>query len=80
MGQSQITRGRIDLVYKVLGGWKIVDFKTDRAASPSETESLRVKYRDQVIAYTQYWSDLTSERVKAAGLWATDPGTWIELA
>jgi ATP-dependent helicase/nuclease subunit A len=79
MGQSQIERGRIDLVYSVLGGWKIVDFKTDRAGSPSEIESLRKRYGDQVRAYARYWNELAGERVRSTGLWSTDPGIWIEV-
>jgi len=79
MGQESITRGRIDLVYRVIGGWKIVDFKTDRAATPAEAQALRMKYRDQVLAYAQYWTDLTGERVKSTGLWSTDPGTWLDV-
>jgi ATP-dependent helicase/nuclease subunit A len=79
MGQTQIERGRIDLVYRVLGGWKIIDFKTDRAGSPSEIESLRKRYGDQVRAYARYWNELAGGRVKSAGLWSTDPGIWIKV-
>ena len=79
MGQTEIARGRIDLVYRVPGGWKIVDFKTDRAGSPSEIETLRKRYGHQVRAYVRYWTGLGGERVRSAGLWATDPGVWIEI-
>ena len=79
MGQDQITRGRIDLVYRIKGGWKIVDFKTDRAGSPAEIEVIRTRYGDQVRAYVRYWTELTGERIKSSGLWATDPGIWIEV-
>lgn len=80
LGQPEIVRGRIDLVYRVLGGWKIVDFKTDRADTPSALESVRSQYADQVSAYTKYWAELSGERVRSAGLWITDPGTWIEIS
>jgi ATP-dependent helicase/nuclease subunit A len=79
MGNTEIARGRIDLVYRVLGGWKIVDFKTDRASSPADIESLRMRYGDQVRAYARYWKQLAGERIKATGLWSTDPGIWIDI-
>ena len=79
MGQSEIARGRIDLVYRVLGGWKIVDFKTDRAVSATEEERLRKQYGNQVSAYAKYWTDLSGESVAAAGIWSTDPGSWIPI-
>ena len=79
LGQTEIERGRIDLVYRVMGGWKIVDFKTDRAGSPAEIEAIRNRYGDQVRAYVRYWADLAGQRVTSSGLWATDPGVWIEV-
>ena len=79
MGQPSVTRGRIDLVFKVTGGWQIVDFKTDRATTPTEVERLRSRYGDQVRAYRQYWESLTSTEVRTAGLWTADPGIWIEI-
>ena len=79
MGQTSVTRGRIDLVFKVTGGWQIVDFKTDRATTPTEVERLRSRYGDQVRAYRQYWESLTSTEVRTAGLWTANPGIWIEI-
>ncbi len=79
MGQTQVTRGRVDLVYRVVGGWRIVDFKTDRTHSEAETQHLRSRYGDQVRAYAKHWTELSGERVRSAGLWATDPGVWIEI-
>ena len=76
---SVIQRGRIDLVYKVDGGWKIVDFKTDSASNQSEVDHLVRHYGDQVAQYARHWSDITGEPVVAKGLWLTSLHRFVEI-
>lgn len=65
----EITRGVIDLAYRLNGSWRIVDYKTDPAATREESEQLRQKYAHQVKAYKRYWEDITGEKVSSADIW-----------
>ncbi len=62
-------RGVIDLVYRIDGAWKIVDYKTDIAATASEVERLLLKYDAQVQEYATYWRRITGEPVAQASIW-----------
>ena len=78
MGVS-ISRGRIDLVYRVKGGWRIVDFKTDRARTPAEQAALVRHYAGQVQAYAKHWQAITRQSVVDTGLWSTETGVWLPI-
>src|SRR5690606_16978556 len=65
----EITRGVIDLAYRLNGSWRIVDYKTDSAATREESEQLRRKYAHQVAAYKRYWEEITGEGVSSADIW-----------
>ncbi len=78
MGVS-ISRGRIDLVYRIKGGWCIVDYKTDRAVTPVEQAALVHHYADQIRAYAKHWQAITGHNVTEAGIWSTETATWLPL-
>lgn len=79
LGKTSILRGRIDLVYRVKGGWTIVDFKTERVRTPSEQAALVRHYRNQVRAYSRTWRQLCGQNVVEAGIWSTETGTWLPI-
>lgn len=74
VGASQdnsIQRGMIDLVYRITGGWKIVDYKTHAALTPSLTDT----FARQVAVYADHWEAVTGEKVAERGIWlATSNG------
>ncbi|MFH1572032.1 MAG: UvrD-helicase domain-containing protein [Gemmatimonadota bacterium] len=72
-------RGYIDLVYRVTGGWKLVDYKTDEADGPEAVAGLAERYRPQVEAYAAHWEALSGEPVVERGLWLTGRGLWVPL-
>jgi ATP-dependent helicase/nuclease subunit A len=76
---STVVRGRIDLIYRVDGGWKLIDFKTDAAATQEEVLRVVDRYRDQVAAYGRYWSQITGERVVEQGLWLTHLDQYVPI-
>ena len=79
MGTS-ISRGRIDLVYRVKGGWQIVDYKTDRASTPTEQAALVRHYASQIQAYGKHWQAITRQTVVESGIWSTETSTWLPLS
>ena len=64
-----VVRGVIDLVYRVNGAWKIVDYKTDAATTSADVERLLLRYERQVQEYASYWRSITSEPVARASIW-----------
>lgn len=62
-------RGVIDLVYRVNGDWKIVDYKTDAAPTQADVERLLLRYEPQVREYADYWHRITGEKVGRASIW-----------
>ena len=72
-----ILRGFIDLVYRDSTGWHIVDYKTDRIASPSDVQSLSDDhpYAQQVRLYAAAWRACTGMSVADAGLWFAETDT-----
>jgi ATP-dependent helicase/nuclease subunit A len=67
-----VRRGVIDLVYRIEGGWKIVDYKTHRDL----TGELLQVFALQVNAYATHWEAVSGESVIERGLWlATSDGT-----
>ncbi|WP_105013396.1 UvrD-helicase domain-containing protein [Salinibacter sp. 10B] len=80
---EQILRGDIDLLYRRDDTWTLVDFKSDRV---DDAEGLATalgpnhKYRRQVRAYVEAWTDVTGEPVGTSGLWFADAGTFVSDA
>ncbi|MCC7263378.1 MAG: UvrD-helicase domain-containing protein [Candidatus Latescibacteria bacterium] len=66
-GQGGV-RGTLDLVFRVAGGWKIVDYQ-------NETQSERAALEAGVRA----WQKLAGEPVVARGVWHPETGIWQEL-
>jgi ATP-dependent helicase/nuclease subunit A len=71
-GVPTVLTGVIDLVHRAGGGWKIVDYKTDRDGA----EGLSAKYAGQIAEYERAWrrfvpdtvvSMLVSTRVEGRG-------------
>ncbi len=48
-----LVEGKIDLLYEDAGGWQIVDWKTDRAATAAERREREETYRPQLAAYEE---------------------------
>ncbi|HEX7071065.1 MAG TPA: 3'-5' exonuclease, partial [Rhodothermales bacterium] len=66
-----LIRGKIDLIYRVPSGWKIVDYKTDVDAASGQLPLELVHYANQVRRYAEFWRDVTGEAVVGAGLYGT---------
>ena len=63
-GQGGV-RGTLDLVFRVAGGWKIVDYQ-------NETQSERAALE----AGARIWQKLAGEPVVKRGVWHTEAGIW----
>ena len=61
-----LLQGVIDLVYRVEGGWEIVDYKTD--GLDDDPYRLISRHAPQLRLYSRYWNDISGERVGRAGL------------
>jgi ATP-dependent exoDNAse (exonuclease V) beta subunit len=55
---SRIDSGRIDLLYRLKNGWKLIDFKTDELRDQEALEGAVEEYRPQVTRYAQAVRDL----------------------
>jgi ATP-dependent helicase/nuclease subunit A len=62
---KRVRRGVIDLVYRVDGGWKIVDYKTYIELTPELTK----RFTRQVTEYAEHWETISGEAVVERGLW-----------
>ncbi|MBT5872567.1 MAG: UvrD-helicase domain-containing protein [Candidatus Latescibacteria bacterium] len=78
-GIATLMRGRIDLIYRVGGGWKMVDYKTDGAQDSETVDALTVRYGPQVTQYADHWQNLTGEDVLQKGLWLTDISQYVPI-
>lgn len=67
-GHLFIVKGVIDLIYKINGRWKIVDYKTDHPTDPEHFKLLEDFYQDQISFYKQAWEDMTGEVVESTKL------------
>lgn len=72
-----ILSGAIDLVYRVEGGWRVVDYKTDRVGK--DAGPWVELYAPQLKLYEEYWERVTGERVVRCGVLFVRTGTaeWI---
>jgi ATP-dependent helicase/nuclease subunit A len=66
-GEWAILSGTIDLVYKNHDGWTVVDYKTDDVGE--KMEDFVKFYTPQVKAYSQFWEEMSGEKVAKAGLY-----------
>nr|WP_309100082.1 UvrD-helicase domain-containing protein [Fredinandcohnia onubensis] len=71
--------GIIDLVYKLNGSWKIVDYKTDRPKDITQLPELTKYYRNQIDLYQQIWERITGEQVTDKQLYFVTPNKIMTL-
>ena len=74
-GGREVVRGRIDLIYRLPEGWKIIDYKTD-----TDVAGIPDRYADQLKAYASHWRSITGEPVAASGFWITGIGVFREIS
>ncbi|MDD5207364.1 MAG: hypothetical protein PHS17_18195 [Desulfobacterales bacterium] len=67
----------IDLAFKEPDGWVIADYKTDKV--DGNLEKLVAYYKPQVEMYRKFWTEMSGEKVKEAGLYFIDIGEFIEV-
>ena len=58
-------RGVIDLVFRVAGGWQIVDYQSEPATDTSAVE-----------AGARHWEQLAGEKAVERGVWRFETGVW----
>ena len=66
-GIPRLVEGVIDLAFREVGGWVIVDYKTDVGDDP-DFPARRRAYRRQVDLYAECWEQVTGEPVKERAL------------
>ncbi|MEK5443544.1 UvrD-helicase domain-containing protein [Fredinandcohnia sp. FSL W7-1320] len=71
--------GIIDLVYKLNGFWKIVDYKTDRPRDVEMLPELTKYYRSQIDLYQRIWERITGEQVADKQLYFVTPNKIMTL-
>ncbi|WP_077617427.1 UvrD-helicase domain-containing protein [Bacillus sinesaloumensis] len=80
-GKSEMVfvSGIIDLVYKINGEWKLVDYKTDRPKDISKLPELTNYYRKQIKFYQQIWERITGEKVVDKQLYFVTPNKIVAV-
>ena len=73
-----ILKGIIDLLFEEDNAWVLVDYKTDSIPEAS-LDMLVGKYRDQVMAYSRAWTEITGQSVKEQGLYFTHFNRYVTL-
>lgn len=71
--------GIIDLVYKLNGTWKIVDYKTDRPKDITKLPELTKYYQNQINLYQQIWERITGEKVADKQLYYVTPNKIVAV-
>jgi ATP-dependent helicase/nuclease subunit A len=61
-------KGVIDLVYKIDGVWKIVDYKTDHPKDGEHFKDLEDFYQNQILFYKKAWEEMTGGKVASEKL------------
>lgn len=69
-GKPQLVRGVIDLIFEEEDGWVIVDYKTDDVTK-EQIDSATQFYKDQLVAYAEFWSQISQASAKECGLYFT---------
>ncbi|GAH63623.1 unnamed protein product, partial [marine sediment metagenome] len=67
--RSVIISGTIDLVFKEVDGWVVIDYKTDRPKNEKDYSKLVEVYQKQIVIYTQVWQEITGEKVKQSSIY-----------
>ena len=71
-GRSVLVQGTIDCYFEQLGGWVLVDYKSnyiDRSRKEAEMERLRAEYIPQLALYREALEGITGKPVKKAVLY-----------
>lgn len=76
-GLPKVVSGVIDLAFKEAEGWVIADYKTDKV--DGRLDALVQYYKPQVELYREFWSKMSGEKVKEAGLYFIDTGKWMTV-
>jgi ATP-dependent helicase/nuclease subunit A len=71
---TRVVSGIIDLAFKEADGWVIADYKSDKV--DGNLEKLVAYYKPQVEMYRRFWTEMSGEKVKEAGLYFIDSGKW----
>ncbi|MCJ7624504.1 MAG: PD-(D/E)XK nuclease family protein, partial [Anaerolineaceae bacterium] len=66
LGDGEIDRGLIDVLYRVGDGWRLVDFKSDAIYSREMLESAFGEHQEQMMRYKNALGVLMSGEVRAA--------------
>jgi len=61
MQKDTVVRGVIDMIFKGIDGWVLVDYKTDDFEKDLKR---KVAYQSQLKIYAQFWEEITGETVK----------------
>jgi len=77
--RATIINGTIDLVFRVPGGWKIVDYKTNLIGNETQRNILNDFYRTQLDLYASQWETITGEKVLTRSLLYVRNGLEVEL-
>jgi ATP-dependent exoDNAse (exonuclease V) beta subunit len=72
-----VLHGRVDLAYRVDGGWELVDYKTD--VIEGDPAPWVEHYAPQVRLYARHWAAISGEPVVRAGLFFTRPNRLVLL-
>jgi ATP-dependent helicase/nuclease subunit A len=67
-----ILSGTIDLIFKEVDGWVVVDYKTDRPKNKKDYPRLAEVYQKQIDIYSQVWQEITGEQVKQSSIYFVD--------
>ncbi|MEO5509232.1 MAG: UvrD-helicase domain-containing protein [Longimicrobiales bacterium] len=74
----EIVDGRMDLVFRDIDGWTIVDYKSDAEGSKIPADLLD-RYRGQVRLYAAAWRHLSGEDVSTSVLLFTADGVAVNV-
>ncbi len=77
--RGTIINGTIDLVFRVPGGWKIVDYKTNLINDDEQRRIFNDFYRTQLDLYASQWETITGEKVLTRSLLYVRDGREVEL-
>ncbi len=78
--KNVILNGVIDLVFLEEGGWVVADYKTDEIDDTSrDLQSFMDYYTPQIKIYTEFWEQITKQKVKEAGLYFTSINKWVKI-
>ena len=73
-----ILRGVIDLVFRELGGWVVVDYKSDASAAV-DRDRLMAHYRGQLELYADSWQSMTDQPVREKAVFFTATQDYVVL-